>query len=38
MTPDEFLVTGGGLALIAVLAWYFFAPRTAAEAQVEAGR
>jgi Cu+-exporting ATPase len=38
VSGSELLVGIGGLALIAVLAWYFFAPRKATHAQVEAGR
>ena len=38
MTTSELVVVLGGIALIAALAWYFFAPRTATHAQVEAGR
>jgi Cu+-exporting ATPase len=38
MTVPELLVVAGGVALIALLAWYFFAPRKAAVAQMEGGR
>jgi Cu+-exporting ATPase len=38
MSSGELVVVLAGVALIAVLAWYFFAPRKAAHAQVEAGR
>jgi Cu+-exporting ATPase len=38
MTTTELMVVTGAAALIAVLAWYFFAPRKAAHAQVEGGR
>ena len=38
MVAAEIAVVLTGLALIAVLAWFFFAPRRAAQAQVEGGR
>ncbi len=38
MSIADILVAVTGLALIAVLAWYFFAPRRAAQAQLEGGR
>jgi Cu+-exporting ATPase len=38
VTPADLIVILSGLALIAGLAWYFFAPRQAAQAQVEGGR
>jgi Cu+-exporting ATPase len=38
MTAVEIAVALGGIALIAVLGWYFFAPRKAAHAQLEGGR
>ncbi|MGI8537319.1 MAG: cupredoxin domain-containing protein, partial [Mycobacteriales bacterium] len=38
MTAADIAVVLTGLVLIAVLAWYFFAPRTATHAQVEGGR
>ena len=38
MTPADFAVILGGLVLIALLAWYFFAPQKATHAQVEGGR
>ncbi len=37
MTPVEIAVVLGGVALIATLAWYFFAPQRATQAQVEGG-
>jgi Cu+-exporting ATPase len=38
MTAAEVVVVVGGIALIAALAWYFFAPRKAVGAQMEGGR
>ncbi len=38
MTAADIAVVLTGLVLIAVLAWYFFAPRAATQAQVEGGR
>jgi Cu+-exporting ATPase len=38
MTAADVVVVLGGIALIAVLAWYFFAPQKATHAQVEGGR
>ncbi|MDK3256640.1 heavy metal translocating P-type ATPase [Blastococcus capsensis] len=38
MSTSELVVVLGGVALIAALAWYFFAPRKATHAQLEAGR
>ncbi len=38
MTTSELVVVLGGIVFIAALAWYFFAPRKATHAQVEAGR
>jgi Cu+-exporting ATPase len=38
VTAVELAVIVGGVALIAALAWYFFAPRKAAHASVEGGR
>ncbi len=38
MTGAEIAVVLGGLALVAALAWYFFAPRKAVDAQMEDGR
>jgi Cu+-exporting ATPase len=38
MTAVDSAVVLTGLVLIAVLAWYFFAPRTATQVQVEGGR
>ncbi|WNB84755.1 heavy metal translocating P-type ATPase [Cellulomonas sp. ATA003] len=37
MTVTELAVVVGGLALIAALAWFFFKPRQAAQAQVRGG-
>lgn len=38
MTPDRILVTVGGMALIALIAWYFwFAKKTGVQANVTAG-
>ena len=37
MSPTDALVLGGGAALIAVLAWYFFAPQKGTRAQVSGG-
>ena len=37
MSATELAVVVGGLALIAALAWFFFKPRQAAQAQVRAG-
>ncbi|MDQ3502245.1 MAG: cupredoxin domain-containing protein, partial [Actinomycetota bacterium] len=38
MTAADLAVVLTGLGLIAALAWYFFAPRTATDARVEGGR
>ncbi len=38
MNAAEIAVVVGGIATIAVLAWYFFAPRKAVGAQLEGGR
>ena len=38
MEGTEIAVVVGGIAVIAALAWYFFAPRTAVGAQLEGGR
>ena len=38
MTAVELAVVGGGVALIAALAWYFFAPRKVTQAQFEGDR
>ena len=38
MTAADVVVVLTGLSLIALLAWYFFQPRTATRAQVEGGR
>jgi len=38
MNATDFAVVGGGIAVIAALAWYFFAPRKAVGAQLEGGR
>jgi len=38
MNATEIAVVVGGIAVIASLAWYFFAPRKAAGAQLEGGR
>ena len=38
MTGAEIAVVLGGRVLIAALAWYFFAPRRAVDAQMEGGR
>ena len=38
MTTIEIAVVIGGIAVIAALAWYFFAPRKAVGAQLEGGR
>ena len=38
MSAADVGVVLGGIALIALLGWYFFAPRRAAHAQVEGGR
>lgn len=38
MAGAEIAVVVGGLVLIAALAWYFFAPRRAVDAQMEDGR
>ena len=37
MTGAEILVTTGGLALIAGLAWFFFGPKQARRAEVRGG-
>ena len=37
MTGTEILVTAGGMALIAALAWFFFGPKRARRAEVRAG-
>jgi len=37
MTGMEILVTAGGVALIAALAWFFFGPKQARRAEVRAG-
>ena len=37
MDVADIAVTLGGLALVAVLAWYFFAPQGATQAQVAGG-
>ncbi|MBW3641236.1 MAG: cupredoxin domain-containing protein, partial [Actinobacteria bacterium] len=38
MTAADIAVILGGIALIALLAWYFFAPQKATHASVEDGR
>ncbi len=38
MNATDIAVVVGGIAVIATLAWYFFAPRKAAGAQLESGR
>ena len=38
MNATELAVVIGGIATIAALAWYFFAPRKAVGAQLEGGR
>jgi Cu+-exporting ATPase len=38
MSPVDVAVVLGGLALIALLAWYFFAPQKATHASVQGGR
>lgn len=38
MNASDLAVVLGGLALIAVLGWYFFGPRTATHAKAEGGR